>query len=356
MVARRELAYADPMAQMKSHEVDRWLARPDAGVRVVLVYGPDRGLVSERARAFARSTGLPLDDPFSVVRLDASTLAGDPHRLVDEARTVAMFAARRLIWVTDAGADKGLAEAARRLATEPGADAVVLIEAGDLKKGAGLRAALEEAPAAMVLPCYADDARAIERLIDEVLGAAGLGIALEARELLRGALGGDRMASRGELEKLALYVGSGTISADDIRASVGDVASTGIDEAVDAALDGRPDAFDTAFSRTVGAGVQPFLLLAAAQRQFQALQLMRESMERDGKSAASAVASARPPVFFARRGLVERALNGFDAASCAHILERIQAAVLEIRRRPDLARAVTRQTLLAIAVGRARRR
>src|SRR5690554_747997 len=99
------------MAQKKAHEVDSWLARPDAGTRIVLIYGPDRGLVSERAKRFAASTGLPLEDPFSVVKLSGATLEAEPGRLLDEAQTVPMFATRRLIWVLDAGADKAVAEA-----------------------------------------------------------------------------------------------------------------------------------------------------------------------------------------------------------------------------------------------------
>ena len=66
------------MSQKKAHEVDGWLARPDPSARVVLIYGPDRGLVSERAKRFAASTGLPLDDPFGVVKLSASTVEADP--------------------------------------------------------------------------------------------------------------------------------------------------------------------------------------------------------------------------------------------------------------------------------------
>ncbi|RWD39907.1 MAG: DNA polymerase III subunit delta, partial [Mesorhizobium sp.] len=54
------------MAQKKGYEVDSWLARPDAAMAIVLLYGPDRGLVAERAKTFAAKTGLPLDDPFSV--------------------------------------------------------------------------------------------------------------------------------------------------------------------------------------------------------------------------------------------------------------------------------------------------
>ena len=90
------------MAQKKAYEVDAWLSRPDRAHAIVLIYGPDRGLVAERARAFAVATGLPLDDPFSVVRLDASEIERDQGRLLDEARTVPMFSARRLLWVRNA--------------------------------------------------------------------------------------------------------------------------------------------------------------------------------------------------------------------------------------------------------------
>ncbi|TIR75123.1 MAG: DNA polymerase III subunit delta, partial [Mesorhizobium sp.] len=38
------------MAQKKGYEVDSWLARPDPAMAIVLLYGPDRGLVAERAK------------------------------------------------------------------------------------------------------------------------------------------------------------------------------------------------------------------------------------------------------------------------------------------------------------------
>lgn len=345
------------MAQKKAHEVDGWLARPDPGARVVLVYGPDRGLVSERARRFASATGLPLDDPFSVVKLSAASLDAEPGRLVDEARTVPMFAARRLIWVLDAGSDKGLADGVRHLLAEPPADAIVLIEAGDLKKGAGLRAAVEGGAAGMALPCYADDARGIDRLIDEELGKAGMTITLEARQQLKGVLGGDRLASRSELEKLVLYAaGQARIGVDDVRAATGDASAASVDDAVDAVIAGRAAAFDAAFAQLVASGSPPFLPLASALRQFQTLLSLRQAMERERKPAAAVVASARPPVFFARRQLVEAALGAWSADAILRVLERLAAAVLETRRRPDLARALARQALLATAVEGARAR
>ena len=345
------------MAQKKAHEVDSWLRRPDPGVRIVLLYGPDRGLVSERAKAFVANAGLDADDPFSCVRLDASEIEGAPGRLLEEAGTLPMFSASRLIWIKGAGAQKQLADEVKTLASAPPPDAIILIEAGDLKKGAPLRATIEAAGPAMALPCYADESRSLDGLIDEVLTREKLSIGIEARQVLRGSLGGDRLASRSEIEKLALYChGKHEISVDDVTALTGDVAALSIDQIVDAVLSGNGAAFEASFTRLVSSGTKPFLVLAATMRQFQALSLMRNEMDVNGKPAGVVVASARPPVFFTRRKLVETTLQRWQGMPLARALERLQAAVLLTRQRPDLEIATARQALMALVVESARAR
>lgn len=345
------------MAQKKAHEVDGWLARPDDKIRIILFYGPDRGLVSERAKRFAGKTGLSADDPFSVVRLEAAEIEQLPGRLIDEARMVPMFSDRRLVWVRNAGTHKALAEDVKVLVSEPPRDAIILIEGGDLKKGAGLRAVVEAAASAMALPCYADETRGVDAVIDEELQKAGMTISLEARQALRRSLGGDRLASRGEVEKLVLYAqGHDQITVEDVSLSIGDVAGLSVDEVVDAVLEGKLDAFETSFSRLNASGNQIQAILSAMMRQFQALHAMRGVMDAKGQSAASAVAAARPPVFFSRRKTVENALQRWGAEGAGRVLERLQNAVLQTRRRPDLAEAIARHTLLAIALDGGRSR
>ena len=339
------------MAQKKAHEVDAWLARRQTEARIVLFYGPDRGLVAERARAFALATGLPLDDPFSVVRLDAGEIDQLPGRLVEEAHTVPMFAARRLIWVRNGGAQKALADDVRALVEKPSSDAIILIEAGELKKGAGLRATVENAASAMALPCYADEARSVDVIIDEELQKAGLAIALDAREALRASLGGDRLATRAEVGKLALYcAGQSKVTLDDVRMAVGDASGLSQDDVVDAVLSGSPERFEASFTRVVGTGQQVAPMLGSALRQLQSLHAMRGVMDAKGQSAAAAVASARPPVFFARKRIVEDALQRWTAEAVARLAARLQRAILETRKRPDLSVAIARQVLLGVAL------
>lgn len=343
------------MAQKKAHEVDSWLARPDPKTFLVLLYGPDRGLVAERGKAFAERTGLPLDDPFSVVKLDGAEVERGEGRLLEEAQTVPMFSDRRLLWVRNASGQKGLADEVKALLAEPARDATILIEAGDLKKGAALRTVVEGADGGMALPCYADDGRDIEAVIDDELRKAGITMALEARQALRRNLGGDRLATRAELQKLTLYaLGQPEISLEDVKAMTGDVSGQSLDDAVDAVLDGRIGDFDSAFARHCQAGGQPFLALSGTMRQFHAIHAMRGAMEESGRNAASVVAGARPPVFFSRRKLIERTLERWNRQAIERALARLQAAVLQSRRRPDLASALVRQALLGIAVESAR--
>ena len=53
------------MAEIKSQQADSFVAKPDPAFRTFLFYGPDSGLVSERADTLCAGLGVDLSDPFS---------------------------------------------------------------------------------------------------------------------------------------------------------------------------------------------------------------------------------------------------------------------------------------------------
>ena len=85
------------MVALRGREIDAFLARPDPGRPIILLYGPDAGLVRERADALLASAVDDPSDPFSLVRLDGDELSAEPSRLVDEALTIPLFGGRRAI-------------------------------------------------------------------------------------------------------------------------------------------------------------------------------------------------------------------------------------------------------------------
>jgi DNA polymerase-3 subunit delta len=339
------------MVQKKAHEVEGWLARPDPDYWAVLLYGPDRGLVSERAMAFVKASGLDLHDPFSVIRLDGGLLDQDPGRLLEEARTVGMFGGGRLIWIRYPTGARPLADSFSELAADPPPDTRLLIEAGELKKAAPLRTAFEQAATAMALPCYPDEERTIDSLIDAALSEWSLTIEPSARQHLRMRLGGDRLASRAELEKLVLYAkDAGRVTLEHVRAATGDVSADSADDAADALLDGDPDRLDYALRRFMAAGGGAPGLLSSVMRLFQQLEALAESMTAEGRHAAAAVAAARPPVFFSRRRRFEQALERHGPAFWSRALAALERSILQTRKNPELARAIASRALLSICV------
>src|SRR5438552_5925467 len=219
------------MVALKSSDIDSFVARPDPARAVVLVFGPDAGLVSERVDAIVRASVDDPADPFALVRLDGDALASDPARLIDEATTIPLFGGRRAIRVRAGG--RNIVPAVEGVLTARLQDCRIVIEAGDLKRGAALRTICERAKTAVAIPCYTDADHDIGRIIDEEMRAADLAIAPDARAALMPLLGGDRRASRAELRKLTLYAhGQKQVEVEDVLAIVGDASALGLDPLV----------------------------------------------------------------------------------------------------------------------------
>src|SRR3979411_2539072 len=87
------------MTAIKAAQVDAFVARPDPARPIVLVFGPDAGLVRERAQALIRASVDDARDPFQLARLDGAGLAGAPMRLLEEANTIPLLGGRRAVWV-----------------------------------------------------------------------------------------------------------------------------------------------------------------------------------------------------------------------------------------------------------------
>lgn len=223
--------------EKKAYEVDGFLARPDAAIRLFLLFGPDGGLVRERAGRLARHLLGSEAEPFQLVRLEGATLADDPARLADEAGQIGMFGGERVIRVTDGAA----APAAVEAFLENPAGAAVIVEAGDLRPTHRLRKLCRDSGAAAALPCYPDDAESLERLVDGVLREAGLRIDPGARSLVVERLGPDRGMNRSMLELLVLYKGdtAAAIGTADVEAVLGDSSAVGFDDIAFATLGGE---------------------------------------------------------------------------------------------------------------------
>src|ERR1700751_3482390 len=262
---RRSSPSEPDLVALRGRDIDAFLARPDGSRPIILLYGPDAGLVRERADALIKSAVDDPNDPFSCVKLDGDELSAEPWRLVDEARTVPRLGGRRAIRVR--AGSRSFAGGVDTLAEMPLRDCRVVIEAGDLRAESPLRKACERAKTAVAIGCYPDGERDLAKLIDDELRAANLKIAPDARAALMSLLGGDRQASRNELKKLTLFAhGEGEVTLDHVMAVVADASEMKLDGIVDGAFGGKPDQVETEFGKAMVAGTYPGVIISAAQR------------------------------------------------------------------------------------------
>ena len=334
------------MVAVRAGDAEKFVAAPPENIFLFLLHGPDAGMVRERALAIVGARIPDRRDPFSFVELSGDRVAADPLALLDEANTKPLFGGGRAILVETGS--KSVAPAITSLLAAPPEACAVVLTAGALKKDAPLRKLVEGAKGAAAIECQADTDHDLNALIDRSLRAAGLHATPEAQGLLRVALGEDRLMSRSELGKLALYMhGREQVEAEDVEAIVAHAANIAADRVVAAAFAGEAgETLDAWFAHGGEAGA----LLFGALRYALALHRARLAMERErGRTDPGVTAMMRAGFGFMHRGLLEAQLRRWTSAGVGALIEPLRAAQTRARAHPATARMETERAFWRIA-------
>jgi DNA polymerase III subunit delta len=315
----------------------------------VLLYGPSAGLVRERAETIARSVCPDLKDPFRVADLGAAVLTSDPARLADEAAQLSLTGGRRVVQVRGAGDTLGKLFAEFLEEVQVPGDAFIVVEAGDLPSRSALRRAFEAARHGAAIGCYPDTPRDLAAVIRDTLSEHQITASRDATLFLVEHLGGDRLLTRSELEKLALYAGDGgCVELEDARLSVSDTAGLEIDDAVIAAAEGDAVTLERVLGRVFQEGESPVSVLRALLRHLHRLHLLviRLSV---GASLEEVLRTARPPIFFKQHDSFRRQLTLWTETRLRPQLDRIVTAELNTKTTGLPAETICREAMLGVA-------
>jgi DNA polymerase III subunit delta len=337
------------MTAIKAFDVDKFINRPDIKLPVVLVYGPDAGLVRERVDALVKASVDNPNDPFALARIESEELSVNPGRLADEVNTVPLFGGRRAVLLKVNSRHNIIPSVEAVLQAVP-PDCRIIIEAGELRKTAPLRTVLEKAKAAATIACYPDNENDLGRVIDQEMREAQLILSDEARSALTALLGGDRLGSRSEIRKLALYCkGQRSIGLADVMAVVADASALALDGVIDATFAGNTVEVEIEFGKARAGGSSPAAIISAAIRQVASLHKMKLAIE-SGETIELAMKRFVPPVHFTREKNVGSALRGWSSVRLLRAMAQLAEASLDMRRNAALAEVIGQRTLLSIAV------
>ena len=332
---------------IKPQDAGKYVIAPPKTLMMALVFGPDAGLVQERAEKLLKSVVTDLTDPFNVADLSEAVLSADPARLADEAAAISMMGGRRVVRVRGAGND--LAELFENFLDDPKGDALIVIEAGDLPKTSVLRKLFEGHKTAVAIACYPDSLRDLGDVVRDALRAQGLSIASDALEEAVSRLGSDRGVTRRELDKLLLYMhGQKQVSLDDVRAVMGDEAQVRSESACDAAGTGDLSKLDRELERLWAADTQPAQVIRSALGHFQRLLQAREQVQR-GISIDDVMKRLRPPIHFSRATAFRTQASRWNGDRLGEALDMLLEAEALSRTTAVPAQATTARALMNIA-------
>lgn len=332
-------------------KANAFFERPDTTLRLYLLYGPDGGLVRERAAKIGALFVDDINDAFAVSDIPPASIADDPARLGDEMASVSMLGGRRLIRLRGCG-DEVFPAVDALLSHPPKGNNVAVLEAGELEKRSRLRARVEDDEKAIALPCYAEEGAALDRTVADMARAEGFTLERDALSTLTALLPPDRIGIRMEMEKLMTYArgrANGRITLEDVEAVITDAGEQDVDDAIWAAAGGQHAALEKLIARMAGEGVNAVAVLRAAQRHLLRLYELQALAAHERLSMAEAMKQLRPPVFFKREAAMLAQVKRWPARKIERALQQLLEAEVKVKTTGFPAERLGERALLSLA-------
>ncbi len=333
--------------KIAARQVESFLRKPPPEIRVVLVYGPDRGLVRERLKTLGLSVVSDFNDPFNVTVLNGDDLAAAPARLADEANAFSMMGGRRLIRIESAS--EKIVPALKDYLAAPNPEALVIIEAEELTPRSSLRKLCESAESTAALACYVEDERDLLSTIRTIVTGQGCRISSDALQWLAANLQGDRQRVRSEVDKLLIYMGGEKeINLDHACNCCGEAGIQSLDMLVFSAGEGNSEAALQSFARLKAEGVPEIVALRALQNHYRRLHQARARID-EGESPDIAVNSLQPPVFFKYEQSFKSQLSRLSLKKIEHVLDKLCTIEAQCKQTRMPAETLCSQAILGIS-------
>ena len=307
--------------KISAGRVEAFIAEPPSKVQVILLYGPDHGLVRERAEKLKQAVIEDENYAFRLAEISADNLKDDPGKLFDEAATISFTGERRVVQIREAG--DFIASIFAEFFDTPVGDTLIIVESSNLGTRSTLRKIFENAEIGAAIPCYTDEYRTLKTIIEETFLAENIAVTSDALTYLINNLGGDRMTSRSELEKLMLYsLDTRKVCLEAAVACIGDNTNMALEDIAFALSLGDLARVGRLMDRALQEGISPISIIRATFRHFQRLHLAASLMI-EGQPVQAALKALHPPVFF-------KQLDEFRAQLQIWPVERISKALTSL--------------------------
>lgn len=283
----------------KAADIARYLKQPDAGIKCVVIFGSNEGMIADYVKQFAQTICPDLNDAFQTAQFNMSDLEKDIGLLYGEYNARSLLGGRRVIIIKDG--NNNLTNHLKTLLKDNLSDTLLIISSSNLNTKSSLVTLAKDREDFALISCYDDREENIYTAAREYFVKNGITIANDAMQLLCSRLSNDRKASLNELEKLTTYLGTRrNVEINDIKTVIGDTSSSTQEDLCYFVAKGEIAKALEAYRELIHAGEEPVSLVRSLTYHFEKLLNCCASMEK-GQSADGTIAALRPPVMFFRK-------------------------------------------------------
>lgn len=348
----------DTDMKISTRSIDSFLANPPKDVAVIVLFGPNRGMIDDYTDRLSQTwrAQLGMSGGDSLVSVNTDSLRKDPTGFMDPFRSVSMFHTGGTLYVVRKPPPVFpdlLTELESILAPKDGhppSEDRILVAADNLSKSSKLRKLAEsKAHWIAAVACYDESPDQLMRFAKECAQMPDIAKQLEheAAISLLDRVGDDRPSIRSRISQLGLYVGDRpTITRADVEALLQPSQETDVAPLIEAYLMQRPDQIALYWQRM--AQIDTTEIISIVRILGYKLWYLRQGVVKSQSMPANQVPKAmRPPVFFKEEAAFKAQLKMWHLGRIDKVLRTLLSIESAAKTTHGNARALLQQALFS---------
>ncbi len=335
------------MVILRNKQIDNFISHPPDGVKGILIYGQDHGLISSRANSLLSYFVQDKTDPFQLSKLDNDILKKDPDRLVSDLETYSLLGQRKVVYL-QLMADLNKDHTKEILESHGGT--LILVTANELRSTSALRRGFENEKDLIAIPCYTNTKNDISNYLNEQLRSYKIDMTMEAKNFVISSLGDDYGNTVSEIEKIITSQNQQNkiISLEDVEKIIVDSASVSANDLIDTVFEKKVLDVSVLYNRCLDEYNSSQILSLTLSHIIRLLDLNELQKEKNAPTK-QIIEQYKPIIFFKRHLSIQRQLSLWDDTSLLQSMEIVSDATKDIRHYASLDKDITERCLLKVS-------
>ena len=302
-----------------------------------LLYGENFGLKKD-IREFIKITIKQEDDNVEILSLYEDEILNDDKNFYNLIYSGSLFSNKKIITIHEAS-DKIVKKINDIYDNNP-KNVFIIIFSEILEKKSKLRNFFEKNKNTICIPCYQDNEKNLEIILQNEIKKNNISLSREAINLIIEKANSDRLNLKNEIEKIKSFsLNKKKLELDEIKFLINFSGDYKSDILINECLCGNISQYKKIVSEIYIGTINQILLLRILSNKTQRLLNLKEK-ESETKDLDNLINSSKPPIFWKEKPLIKKQLSIWNLKDLKKIIDQINSTELQCKKNPQIAKAI----------------